>query len=316
MKTIIYGGMTMQIADDITRLIGKTPVVKLQRLAENGADVYVKLEYFNPGASVKDRIALGMVEAAEAEGRLKPGSTIVEPTSGNTGIGLAMIAAVRGYRLIIVMPETMSIERRKLLAAYGAEFILTPGHLGMKGAVEKAQELVRENPDYFMPQQFENPANPEIHRRTTAREILEQMGKELDAFVAGVGTGGTITGVGEVLKREIPGIKIIAVEPAASPVLSGGRPGPHKIQGIGAGFVPSVLRTDLLDEIITVSNEDAIMTARNLARKEGLLVGISSGAAVYAALQVARTLGRGKKVLVIAPDTGERYLSTELFKMA
>lgn len=285
----------MQIADDITRLIGKTPVVKLQRLAENGADVYVKLEYFNPGASVKDRIALGMVEAAEAEGRLKPGSTIVEPTSGNTGIGLAMIAAVRGYRLIIVMPETMSIERRKLLAAYGAEFILTPGHLGMKGAVEKAQELVRENPDYFMPQQFENPANPEIHRRTTAREILEQMGKELDAFVAGVGTGGTITGVGEVLKREIPGIKIIAVEPAASPVLSGGRPGPHKIQGIGAGFVPSVLRTDLLDEIITVSNEDAIMTARNLARKEGLLVGISSGAAVYAALQVARTLGRGKK---------------------
>ncbi|MBE3572150.1 MAG: cysteine synthase A [Moorella humiferrea] len=306
----------MQIADDITRLIGKTPVVKLQRLAENGADVYVKLEYFNPGASVKDRIALGMVEAAEAEGRLKPGSTIVEPTSGNTGIGLAMIAAVRGYRLIIVMPETMSIERRKLLAAYGAEFILTPGHLGMKGAVEKAQELVRENPDYFMPQQFENPANPEIHRRTTAREILEQMGKELDAFVAGVGTGGTITGVGEVLKREIPGIKIIAVEPAASPVLSGGRPGPHKIQGIGAGFVPSVLRTDLLDEIITVSNEDAIMTARNLARKEGLLVGISSGAAVYAALQVARTLGRGKKVLVIAPDTGERYLSTELFKMA
>lgn len=306
----------MRIAQDITGLIGRTPVVKLQRLAENGADVYVKLEYFNPGASVKDRIALSMVEAAEAEGRLKPGSTIVEPTSGNTGIGLAMIAAVRGYRLILVMPETMSIERRKLLAAYGAEFILTPGHLGMKGAVEKAQELVRENPDYFMPQQFENPANPDIHRRTTAREILEQMGKELDAFVAGVGTGGTITGVGEVLKKEISGIKIIAVEPAASPVLSGGRPGLHKIQGIGAGFIPPVLRTELLDEIFTVTNEDAILTARNLARKEGLLVGISSGAAVYAALEVARALGRGKKVLAIAPDTGERYLSTELFKMA
>jgi cysteine synthase A len=213
------------------------------------------------------------------------------------------------------MPETMSIERRKLLAAYGAEFILTPGHLGMKGAVDKAMELVRENPDYFMPQQFENPANPDVHRRTTAREILEQMGKDLDAFVAGVGTGGTITGVGEVLKQEIPGIKIIAVEPAASPVLSGGRPGPHKIQGIGAGFIPQVLRREVIDEVITVSNEDALMTARRLAQMEGLLVGISSGAAVYAALQVARRLGKGKKVLAIAPDTGERYLSTELFKI-
>ncbi|GEA16132.1 MAG: cysteine synthase [Moorella sp. (in: firmicutes)] len=305
----------MKVAADITQLIGRTPVVSLQRLVENGAAIYVKLEYFNPGASVKDRIALSMIEAAEAEGKLKPGATIVEPTSGNTGIGLAMIAAARGYRLIIVMPETMSIERRKLLAAYGAEFILTPGHLGMKGAVDKAMELVRENPDYFMPQQFENPANPDVHRRTTAREILEQMGKDLDAFVAGVGTGGTITGVGEVLKQEIPGIKIIAVEPAASPVLSGGRPGPHKIQGIGAGFIPQVLRREVIDEVITVSNEDALMTARRLAQMEGLLVGISSGAAVYAALQVARRLGKGKKVLAIAPDTGERYLSTELFKI-
>ncbi|WP_406676545.1 cysteine synthase A [Moorella sp. ACPs] len=305
----------MNVAADITQLIGRTPVVSLQRLVENGAAVYVKLEYFNPGSSVKDRIALSMIEAAEAEGKLKPGATIVEPTSGNTGIGLAMIAAVRGYRLIIVMPETMSIERRKLLAAYGAEFILTPGQLGMKGAVDKALELVRENPDYFMPQQFENPANPDVHRRTTAREILEQMGKDLDAFVAGVGTGGTITGVGEVLKQEIPGIKIIAVEPAASPVLSGGRPGPHKIQGIGAGFIPQVLRREVIDEVVTVSNEDALMTARRLARMEGLLVGISSGAAVYAALQVARRLGKGKKVLAIAPDTGERYLSTELFKI-
>ncbi|CEP66151.1 Cysteine synthase A [Moorella glycerini] len=305
----------MQVATDITQLIGRTPVVRLNRLTENGAAVYVKLEYFNPGASVKDRIALSMIEAAEAEGKLKPGATIVEPTSGNTGIGLAMVAAVRGYRLILVMPETMSIERRKLLAAYGAEFILTPGHLGMKGAVDKALELVRENPDYFMPQQFENPANPDVHRRTTAREILEQMDKDLDAFVAGVGTGGTITGVGEVLKQEIPGVKIIAVEPAASPVLSGGQPGPHKIQGIGAGFVPQVLRREVIDEIITVSNEDALITARRLAREEGLLVGISAGAAVYAALQVARRLGSGKKVLAIAPDTGERYLSTELFKV-
>ncbi|QGP90786.1 Cysteine synthase [Neomoorella glycerini] len=305
----------MQVATDITRLIGRTPVVRLNRLPENGAAVYAKLEYFNPGASVKDRIALSMIEAAEAAGKLKPGATIVEPTSGNTGIGLAMVAAVRGYRLILVMPETMSIERRKLLAAYGAEFILTPGHLGMKGAVDKALELVRENPDYFMPQQFENPANPDVHRRTTAREILEQMGRDLDAFVAGVGTGGTITGAGEVLKQEIPGIKIIAVEPAASPVLSGGQPGPHKIQGIGAGFVPQVFRREVIDEIITVSNEDALITARRLAREEGLLVGISAGAAVYAALQVARRLGSGKKVLAIAPDTGERYLSTELFKV-
>ena len=310
----------MQIARDITELIGRTPVVRLHRLPENGAAgesaaVYLKLEYFNPGASVKDRIALSMIEAAEAAGRLQPGATIVEPTSGNTGIGLAMVAAVRGYRLILVMPETMSIERRKLLAAYGAEFILTPGPQGMKGAVDKALELVRENPGYFLPQQFENPANPEVHRRTTAQEILAQMGDALDAFVAGVGTGGTITGVGQVLKAAIPGVKIVAVEPAASPVLSGGQPGPHKIQGIGAGFIPAVLQREVIDEIITVANEDALVTARRLAREEGLLVGISSGAAVHAALQVARRLGAGQKVLALAPDTGERYLSTELFKM-
>ncbi|MDN5361244.1 MAG: cysteine synthase, partial [Moorella sp. (in: firmicutes)] len=231
------------------------------------------------------------------------------------GIGLAMVAAVRGYRLLLVMPETMSIERRKLMAAYGAEFVLTPGNLGMKGAVDKARELVRENPGYFMPQQFENPANPAIHRQATAREILAQMEGKVDAFVAGVGTGGTLTGVGEVLKKEVPGVKVIAVEPAASPVLSGGRPGPHKIQGIGAGFVPAVLRRDLIDEVVAVTNEDALETARRLAREEGLLVGISSGAAAFAALQVARSLGSGKRVLAIAPDTGERYLSTELFKI-
>ncbi|WP_338826680.1 cysteine synthase A [Neomoorella thermoacetica] len=306
----------MKIARDVTQLIGQTPILRLNRLVEDGMEVYLKIEFFNPGGSVKDRIALSMITAAEADGRLKPGDTIVEPTSGNTGIGLAMVAAVRGYRLILVMPETMSIERRKLLAAYGAEFVLTPGNLGMKGAVDKANELVRENPGYFMPQQFENPANPAIHRQTTAREILEQMDSKVDAFVAGVGTGGTLTGVGEVLKKEIPGVRIVAVEPAASPVLSGGQPGPHKIQGIGAGFVPPVLRREVVDEIITVTNEDAMETARRLAREEGLLVGISSGAAAFAALQVARRLGQGKRVVAIAPDTGERYLSTELFKIS
>lgn len=305
----------MKVARDVTQLIGQTPILRLNRLVDDGMEVYLKIEFFNPGGSVKDRIALSMITAAEADGRLKPGDTIVEPTSGNTGIGLAMVAAVRGYRLILVMPETMSIERRKLLAAYGAEFVLTPGNLGMKGAVDKANELVRENPGYYMPQQFENPANPDIHRRTTAREILEQMNGKIDAFVAGVGTGGTLTGVGEVLKKEIPGVRIVAVEPAASPVLSGGQPGPHKIQGIGAGFVPPVFSREVVDEIITVTNEDALETARRLAREEGLLVGISSGAAAFAALQVARHLGRGKRVLAIAPDTGERYLSTELFKI-
>jgi len=281
-----------------------------------GATVWAKLESFNPGGSVKDRIALSMIEAAEQDGRLRPGSTIIEPTSGNTGIGLAMVAAVKGYRLILTMPDTMSQERRDLLAAFGAELILTPGAQGMKGAVAKAQELAAQNPDYFMPQQFENPANPEIHRRTTAQEILAQVPGPIHAFVGGVGTGGTITGVGEVLKSCYPGVQIVAVEPAASPVLSGGQPGPHKIQGIGAGFVPAILNRDVIDEIIQVTNEDAAETARRLVREEGLLVGISSGAAAWAALQVAVRLGEGKTVVVVLPDTGERYLSTGLFRQA
>lgn len=307
----------MKVANNISELVGQTPVVKLNKIVgKDDATVYVKLESFNPASSVKDRIALSMIDAAEKSGALQPGATIVEPTSGNTGIGLAMIAAARGYKLILVMPETMSIERRNLLKAYGAELVLTPGPEGMKGAIRKAEEIVQENPAYFMPQQFKNPANPQIHRELTAREVLEQAQGQLDAFVGGVGTGGTITGVGEILKQSFPGIKIVAVEPAASPVLSGGQPGPHKIQGIGAGFVPDVLNVQIVDEIITVSNEDAMETARKLARQEGILVGISSGAAVFAALQVAKRLGAGKKVIVVAPDTGERYLSTELFTNA
>ncbi len=305
----------MKVAKDITQLIGDTPIVFLGHLSGEGAAVYAKLEYFNPGASVKDRVALAMITAAEKENKIKAGGTIVEPTSGNTGVGLAMVAAVRGYRLILVMPETMSIERRKLLAAYGAELILTPGHLGMKGAVDRAVGLVKENPDYYMPQQFENPANPEIHFRTTAQEILRQMDGGPDAFVAGVGSGGTVTGVGRALKAKRPGIKVIAVEPAASAVLSGGQAGAHKIQGIGAGFVPKIFERQVVDEFIGVSNEDALKTARRLAQEEGLLVGISAGAAVFAALQVARRLGADKKVLAIVPDSGERYLSTDLFKM-
>ncbi|MBO8169713.1 MAG: cysteine synthase A [Thermoanaerobacteraceae bacterium] len=303
----------MRTANNVVDLIGQTPVVRLNRLpSQADAEVYVKLEAFNPGGSLKDRIAFSMIEAAEKEGKLKPGMTIVEPTSGNTGIGLAMIAAAKGYRLILVMPDTMSIERRKLMAAYGAEFVLTPGNEGMKGAVAKANELAGQE-GYFMPQQFENPANPLIHEKTTAQEVLEQM-PELDAFVAGVGTGGTVTGVGRVLKEQKGDVRIVAVEPKDSPVISGGQPGPHKIQGIGAGFIPEVLDTELLDEVITVSNEDAMETARRMAKEEGLLVGISSGAAVWAALQVAKKLGQGKKVLAIVPDTGERYLTTELFK--
>lgn len=304
----------MKIAKDVTELIGNTPVVKLNRLPQkSNAEVLVKLEFFNPGGSVKDRIALSMLQAAERENRINRDTVIVEPTSGNTGIGLAMVAAAKGYRLILVMPETMSEERRKLMKALGADFILTPGEEGMNGAVKKAQELVASNPNYFMPQQFCNPANPEIHAKTTALEILEQTGGKLDAFVAGVGTGGTITGVGRILKKEIPGIEIIAVEPEDSPVLSGGSPGPHKIQGIGAGFVPEVLDTRLIDRIIKISNRDAFDTARKMAAMEGLLVGISAGAAVKAALQVAPELGHGKRVLTVAPDTGERYLSTELY---
>ncbi len=303
----------MKIVDSITDLIGQTPLIRLQRVVKPGmANVYVKVENFNPGGSVKDRIALGMIQDAEKRGLLQPGGTIIEPTSGNTGIGLAMIAAARGYRLIVVLPDTMSVERRMLMAAYGAEFVLTPGAEGMKGAIEAANRLVSENPDYYMPQQFENPANPETHRRSTALELLDQL-KDIDAFVAGIGTGGTITGVGEILKARNPEVKIIGVEPAASPVISGGKPGPHKIQGIGAGFIPAVLNQTLIDQIIQVSNEDAYKIARRLAREEGLLVGISSGAAVSAALQVAATLGEGKNVVVIAPDTGERYLSTDLF---
>lgn len=278
-----------RVANSIYELIGQTPVVKLNHLVdEDSADVYVKLEFFNPGSSVKDRIALAMIEAAEKNGDLKPGDTIIEPTSGNTGIGLAMVAAAKGYRAILVMPDTMSMERRNLLRAYGAELVLTPGAEGMKGAVNKAEELVKEQ-GYYMPQQFDNPANPEVHRLTTGKEIVEQMGNQLDAFVAGIGTGGTITGAGQVLKEKYPDIHIVAVEPADSAILSGGKPGPHKIQGIGANFVPSVLNTELYDEVFTVKNEEAIDTARRTGQ-EGFLVGISSGAAIYAALQVAKKI--------------------------
>jgi cysteine synthase A len=305
----------MRIAQSVVELIGQTPMIRLTKLTDSAmAEVLVKLESFNPSGSIKDRTALGMILAAEAEGRLKAGDTIVEPTSGNTGIGLAMLAAARGYRLILVMPDTMSVERRNLLQAYGAEYVLTPGAKGMQGALDEVERILQENPHYFVPQQFANPANPEIHRTTTAREILEQTEGQLDAFVAGVGTGGTVTGVGEVLKQQLPAVKIIAVEPAASAVLSGKKAGPHKIQGIGAGFVPSVFNKDIVDEVFPVNDQDAMETARQLAAKEGLLVGISSGAAVFAALQLASKLGPGKRVLAIAPDTGERYLTTELFK--
>jgi cysteine synthase A len=307
--------MNMKAVNNVLELIGGTPIVKLHRLVEpNYADVYVKLESFNPGGSIKDRIAYSMIQAAEEQGLLKPGSVIVEPTSGNTGIGLAMIGAAKGYKVILVMPETMSLERRSLLKAYGAELVLTPGTEGMSGAIRKAEELKQQHPEYFIPQQFENPANPDIHRKTTAIEIFEQMDGRIDAFVAGVGTGGTVTGVGEVLKQRIPDIKIIAVEPAKSPVLSGGKPGPHGIQGIGAGFVPKVLDRDIIDDVVTVRDEDAMNTARRMAHEEGILVGISSGAAVFAALQQAKALGSGHNVVAVAPDTGERYLSTPLFR--
>ncbi len=304
----------VRVANSVSELVGQTPVVKLNRIVdENSADVYLKLEYFNPGSSVKDRIALAMIEAAEAEGLLKEGSTIIEPTSGNTGIGLAMIAAAKGYKAVLVMPDTMSLERRNLLRAYGAELVLTPGAEGMKGAISKAEELAKEN-GYFMPQQFTNPANPEIHRNTTAKEIVEQMGDQLDAFVAGVGTGGTVTGVGQILREKYEGIKIYAVEPADSPVLSGGKPGPHKIQGIGAGFVPEVLDTEVYDEVLKITNEEAFEYSRKAGQQEGILCGISSGAAIAGAIKVAKELGKGKKVLAIIPDNGERYLSTALFQ--
>ena len=300
--------------NQVIELIGNTPVVRLNKMAgKDDAAIWAKIESFNPGGSVKDRICLSMIEAAEKDKKIKPGAIIIEPTSGNTGIGLAMVCSAKGYRLILTMPETMSVERRMLLKAYGAELILTPGSEGMRGAVKRAEELAKENKNYFMPQQFKNPANPDIHRRTTAQEILRQVKESIDAFVSGVGTGGTITGVGEVLKSKYPGIKIVAVEPAASPVLSGGTPGPHKIQGIGAGFIPDVLNVKIIDSIITVKDDEAKETAVRLAEKEGLLVGISSGAAAFAALKVARELGKGKTVVVIFPDTGERYLSTGLF---
>lgn len=301
--------------EDILRLIGNTPLVRVNRMTGSGdAEVWAKLEGDNPAGSVKDRIALSMIDSAEKEGKLKPGGTIIEPTSGNTGIGLAMVAAIKGYKLVLTMPDTMSTERRQLLQAYGAELVLSEGKKGMKGAVDKAVEIYQGHPDYyFMPQQFENPANPEVHRRTTALEILNDLGSAPEGFVAGIGTGGTITGVGEVLKDRNPGIWIAAVEPAASPVLSGGSPGPHKIAGIGAGFVPGVLNTKIYNEVVPVSDGDAAETARALAKNEGILAGISSGAAMWAAMKVARKLGKGKKVVVIFPDRGERYLSTGLF---
>ncbi|CAM4207816.1 cysteine synthase A [Bacillus paramycoides] len=304
----------MRVAQSVSELIGKTPIVKLNRIVESdSADVYLKLEFMNPGSSVKDRIALAMIEDAEKKGLLKEGDTIIEPTSGNTGIGLAMVAAAKGYKAILVMPETMSIERRNLLRAYGAELVLTPGPEGMGGAIRKATELAKEH-GYFIPQQFQNQANPEIHRLTTGPEIVEQMGDQLDAFIAGIGTGGTITGAGEVLKEAYEDIKIYAVEPADSPVLSGGKPGPHKIQGIGAGFVPETLDVEVYDEIIQVKTEQAFEYARRVAKEEGILVGISSGAVIYAATEVAKKLGKGKKVLVIIPSNGERYLSTPLYQ--
>lgn len=303
-----------RVAENILKLIGNTPVVKLNKIPDpNSAEIYCKLEFFNPLGSVKDRIGLYMIEEAERKKQISPGDTLIEPTSGNTGIGLAYVSAVKGYKLILVMPDTMSKERIKILRALGAEVILTDGALGMKGAVERAVELEKEN-GFFSPGQFTNPANPEAHRKTTAREILKQV-PDIDVFVAGVGTGGTLTGVGEVLKKEFKDKKvlIVAVEPEDSPVLSGGNPGPHKIQGIGAGFIPEVLNKKIVDEIVKVKNEDAFFTSRRLAKEEGIFAGISSGAALWAALKIAKDLPKEKKIVVILPDTGERYLSTDLF---
>jgi len=299
---------------EITELIGDTPLVRLNRLSREGAaTIYAKVESFNPGGSVKDRICLNMINEAERQGRLKPGSTIVEPTSGNTGIGLALVAAVRGYKLILVMPDSMSMERASLLSSYGAQLVLTAAWEGMKGSIKEAESIVAQNPSYFMPDQFSNPANPDIHRRTTAVEIWDSLNGKVDAFVAAVGTGGTITGCGEVFKERNPRVQIIAVEPAGSPVLSGGDPGPHKIQGIGAGFIPKVLNRSILDRVVTVTDDEAYQTTKLLAKKEGLLVGISAGANVFAAQKVADELGAGKHVVTVLPDTGERYISIEKY---
>jgi cysteine synthase A len=315
-KTVNIPKLTRGIANDSTELIGNTPLVRLNHVTKGlGAEVVAKLESFNPLSSVKDRIGVAMIVSAEEKGLIRKDTVIVEPTSGNTGIALAFVCAARGYRLILTMPETMSMERRQLLTILGAELILTPGPEGMPGAIKRAEQLAAENRGYFMPQQFKNLANPEIHRLTTAEEIWRDTTGRVDILVAGVGTGGTITGVAEVLKARKPGFKVIAVEPAGSPVLSGGKAGPHKIQGIGAGFVPDIFRKELVDEIVSVSNEDAGLTARRLAREEGILAGISSGAAAWAALQIAgRTENKGKLIVVILPDTGERYLSTWLFQ--
>ena len=306
--------MTASFLPQITEGIGKTPLVQLNRLSpEGGATIYGKAEFFNPGGSVKDRICLNMINEAEEAGRLKPGGTIVEPTSGNTGIGLALVAAVRGYKLILVMPESMSLERASLLSSYGAQLILTPAWDGMKGSIKEAESIVAQNPDYFMPDQFSNPANPAMHKKTTALELWDALDGKIDAFVAAVGTGGTITGCGEVFKQRNPAIKVIAIEPAGSPVLSGGEAGPHKIQGIGAGFVPKVLNRSILDDIIRVTDDQAYQTTKLLAKKEGLLVGISAGANVFAAQHVAKELGPGKNVVTVLCDTGERYLSVEKY---
>ncbi len=302
--------------NSVTELVGNTPLINLNRLVdENSAEVYAKLEFFNPGSSIKDRIALSMIETAEKEGDLKPGGTIVESTSGNTGIGLALIGAAKGYNVILTMPNTMSIERRKILKAYGVKLVLTPGEDGMPGAIDKAQELVAENDDYFLARQFENAANPKIHRETTGPEIIAATDSKVDAFVAGVGTGGTITGVAQALKQEGIEAEIIAVEPIESAVLSGEQPGPHKIQGIGAGFIPDVLDTDLIEQTFKVKHKDAVATSRKLAAKEGILAGVSAGAAVYAALETAKRLGEGNTVVTVIPDTGERYLSTNLYEL-
>ena len=308
------GGSSPKLANNVLELICNTPMVKFNRIVEkDSAAIYAKLEQFNPGGSVKDRICLSMVMEAERQGLLKEGSTIVEPTSGNTGIGLAMVGAVKGYHVVLTMPETMSVERIYILKALGAEVVLTPGIEGMSGAIKKAEEILKNTPHSFMPQQFKNPANPKIHRETTAKEILDAVGEKIDGFVAGVGTGGTITGVGEVLKGINPKVRVIAVEPEASPVLSGGKPGPHKIQGIGAGFVPDILNLKIIDEIVKVSDNDAYRASRRLAREEGLFVGISSGAAAFVALQVAKALGKGKTVVTVLPDTGERYASMQQY---